>query len=180
LHLILPPYYIKLCNECCTQQQPQLPHPCEEETQISSFLSWNFQSTNQKIITGGATSNPKLPNTQKLLLFSSLLVSKANPPKKTNLIRNKTKDKSLQQVQQLDHLQQQQQQQIKLHLLLLLSFLSSAWFLSPTKNTPPQKRTKLAAASTDSYRWINKIFATDFFLSFFLSCLLAFLLLSCY
>jgi hypothetical protein len=130
--------------------------------------------------TGGATSNPKLPNTQKLLLFSSLLVSKANPPKKTNLIRNKTKDKSLQQVQQLDHLQQQQQQQIKLLLLLLLSFLSSAWFLSPTKNTPPQKRTKLAAASTDSYRWINKIFATDFFLSFFLSCLLAFLLLSCY
>jgi hypothetical protein len=96
LHLILPPYYIKLCNECCTQQQPQLPHPCEEEIRISSFLSWNFQSTNQKNNTGGATSNPKLPNTQKLILFSSLLVSKANPPKKTNLIRNKTKDKSLQ------------------------------------------------------------------------------------
>jgi hypothetical protein len=179
LHLILPPYYIKLCNECCTQQQPQLPHPCEEETQISSFLSWNFQSTNQKTNTGGATSNPKLPNTQKASSFSSLLVSKANT-QKIKIIRNKTKDKSLQQVQQLDHLQQQQQQQIKLLLLLLLSFLSSAWFLSPTKNTPPQKRTKLAAASTDSYRWINKNFATDFFLSFFLSCLLAFLLLSCY
>jgi len=143
LHLILPPYYIKLCNECCTQQQPQLPHPCEEEIRISSFLSWNFQSTNQKIITGGATSNPKLPNTQKLLLFSSLLVSKANPPKKTNLIRNKTKDKSLQQVQQLDHLQQQQQQQ----QIKLLSSSSSSSSLSlfclvskvQTKTHPPKK-----------------------------------------
>jgi hypothetical protein len=121
---------------------------------------------------------------KKLLFFSSLLVSKANPTPKKNLIRNKTKDKSLQQVQQLDHLQQQQQQ-IKL-LLLLLSFLSSAWFLnSNQKHTPPKKkRKKLAATSTYSYRWINKNFATDlfssFFLSFFLSFLLAFLLLSCY
>jgi hypothetical protein len=139
LHLILPPYYIKLCNECCTQQQPQLPHPCEEEIQISSFLSWNFQSTNQKKNTGGATSNPKLPNTQKLLLFSSLLVSKANP-QKIKLIRNKTKDKSLQQVQQLDHLQPQQQQQQQIKLLLLLSFLSSAWFLKSKQKHTPQKK----------------------------------------
>jgi hypothetical protein len=146
LHLILPPYYIKLCNECCTQQQPQLPHPCEEEIQISSFLSWNFQSTNQKKYRG-ATSNPKLPNTQKLLRFSNLLVSKAKPPKK-NLIRNKTKDKSLQQVQQLDHLQQQQQQQqIK---LLLLSFLSSAWFLKSN-----QKHTQKKKDKTCSYKYLQ-------------------------
>jgi hypothetical protein len=64
-----PLYYIKLCNECCTQQQPQLPHPCEEDIQISSFLSWNFQSTNPKKYKG---CNFK-PKTSKHTKASSFL-----------------------------------------------------------------------------------------------------------
>jgi hypothetical protein len=120
LHLILPPYYIKLCTECCTQQQPQLPHPCEEEIQISSFLSWNFQSTNPKKLQGVQLQTQNF-QTHKSFFFSLVFWFLKPTPKKLKVIRNKTKDKSLQQVQQLDHLQQQQQ----IKLLLLLSFLSS-------------------------------------------------------
>ncbi len=82
LHLILPPYYIKLCNECCTQQQPQLPHPCEEEIQISSFLSWNFQSTNPKKIQGVQLQTQNF-QTHKSFFFSLVFwFLKPTPPKK--------------------------------------------------------------------------------------------------